>query len=186
MAKNRVRSEFIAKEGGGMEFGKLFIELFRLLEPCTYMELGIKAGYTFNQLSPLVKRAIAVDAAAHEDVIINKNVEYHIMTTDDFSEIWTDPIDFLFIDALHEKEQVLRDFNHFAPFVVENTGVIALHDTYPVQKSLLEEGRCWNAWEAAWELRTNPVYSDYEFFTIPGPYAGLTLMRRAKKQVGWM
>ena len=30
---------------------------------------------------------------------------------------WTQPIDFLFIDANHEYRAVLRDFNNWVPFV---------------------------------------------------------------------
>jgi len=40
---------------------------------------------------------------------------------------WTQPIDFLFIDANHEHRAVLRDFNNWVPFVKIGGGV-AFHD----------------------------------------------------------
>lgn len=41
---------------------------------------------------------------------------------------WTTPIDFLFIDANHEYEAVLRDFVLWSP-LVKVGGIVALHDT---------------------------------------------------------
>ena len=43
---------------------------------------------------------------------------------------WTLPIDLLFIDANHEYESVLRDFEQWEPFV-RTGGTVALHDVSP-------------------------------------------------------
>ncbi len=43
---------------------------------------------------------------------------------------WTQPIDVLFIDANHEYEPALRDFDCWAPFVKAG-GVVAFHDVQP-------------------------------------------------------
>jgi predicted O-methyltransferase YrrM len=40
---------------------------------------------------------------------------------------WTEPVDFLFIDANHEYESVHRDFTLWSPFVKPD-GIVALHD----------------------------------------------------------
>jgi hypothetical protein len=43
------------------EFVGLFKEIIKLFEIKTYVELGVRKAYTFNQISPLVSKAIAVD-----------------------------------------------------------------------------------------------------------------------------
>ena len=44
-----------------------------------------------------------------------------------FNVQWVLPIGLLFIDGLHDYENVSRDFFHYEPYVVEN-GLIAFHD----------------------------------------------------------
>ena len=166
------------------EFVSLFKELINLLHPEVYMELGIRKGYTFNQIAPLVKRAIGIDIEIRDSIIKLPNVELLQMTTDEAVKIWETPIDFLFIDACHEKNQVLKDFENFSKFVKEGTGIIAMHDTHPICKELLVEDRCYNAWEAALYIKDH-MRNEFEFFTIPGPFAGLTLLRKAKKHLSW-
>jgi len=166
------------------EFVNLFKELINLLQPKVYVELGIRKGYTFNQISPLVERAVGIDIKILDSVIRNPNVELLEMTTDDASIIWEDPIDFLFIDACHEKNQVLKDFQNFSKFVKEGTGIIAMHDTHPICQELLSFDKCGDAWEAAWVIRKN-MNKEFEMFTIPGPFAGVTLLRKAKKHLSW-
>jgi hypothetical protein len=169
----------------------LIVELVKLLKPHTYVELGVKWGYTFNQIAPLVSRAVAVDQAGCRGIIRRSNVELSDFSTDDFAKLWAeqgDPIDFLFIDACHEKEQVLKDFNNFFRYVTPGTGIICLHDTYPIKKELAVEGYCGSAWEAAKEIRNNSLYNRHcEIVTIPGPWFGMSIIRKieANKHFGW-
>lgn len=166
------------------EFVDLFKELIKLLQPETYVELGIRKGYTFNQIAPLVKRAVGIDVEIRDSIIRAPNVELIEKTTDEASIIWEDPIDFLFIDADHTRRQVLKDFENFSKFVREGTGIIAMHDTHPINESLLSDDKCSNAWEAAWFIRQF-MWKNFEFFTIPGPFAGLTLLRKSEKHLAW-
>lgn len=169
------------KKYKNMEFRDLIGELIRLFEPATYVEIGVKKGYTFNTVAPLVKHAVAVDINDMSTIMARPNVEICRMTSLEFAKQWNDPIDLLFIDADHRKESVLADFDALSPFVREGTGLILLHDTYPVAEYLLNDGYCSNAWEAAWEIRKNPKYADFEIVTLPGPYAGLSIIRKAGK-----
>jgi len=47
------------------EFVPLMIELIKLYEPHTYMEIGVQDGFTFNQIvsnaPPAVKRFVGID-----------------------------------------------------------------------------------------------------------------------------
>jgi hypothetical protein len=167
------------------EFATLIKEFVFYIEPETYVELGVRDGYMFNQISPLVKRAVACDIAPMPNVIRYSHVEVKEMTTFKLSSQWTEPIDMLFIDADHHRDSVLNDFDRFSPFVKECTGVIFLHDTYPRFPELTSTEFCNSAWEAAWKIRTDPEYKQFEIFTIPGPYAGLSLIRKAPKNLHW-
>lgn len=169
----------------GQEFRELMVELIKLFEPETYVEVGVQKGYTFNVLAPLVKLAIAVDIAGLDHVVARPNVKKYHMSSEEFAGQWKGPIDLLFIDADHRKESVLADVNSLLSFVPEGTGLILLHDTYPVCERLLQDDSCSNAWEAAWEIRKKRVYADLEIVTLPGPYAGLSIIRKAKKHLHW-
>jgi hypothetical protein len=167
------------------EFATLLKEFVYYIEVETYMEIGIRTGYMFNQISPLVKRAIGCDIKPMPGVAQHPNVELYHMPSTELAKIWKDPIDLLFIDADHKKESVLRDFDLFSPYVREYIGVIALHDTYPRFVELTSDKFCNSAWEAAVEIKTNQKYKDFEIFTIPGPYAGLSLIRKAPNHLHW-
>jgi predicted O-methyltransferase YrrM len=59
----------------------------------------------------------------------------------DLAEGWSEPIDFLFIDANHEYEAAARDFRMWSPFVKEG-GIVALHDAngaWPGPTRVVEE-----------------------------------------------
>lgn len=163
------------------EFLPLLQEFVRLLRPKSYMEIGVKHGYTFNRIAPMVETAIAVDINGMEAIRELPHVIKHHCTSDELAAKWKTfgcPIDFLFIDADHRKESVLRDFRNFAPSVTPQ-GLIFLHDTHPMCEELLDDGYCSNAWEAAAELSFNPTYRiSYEIVTIPGPFFGLSILRK--------
>lgn len=168
-----------------MEFRNIICELIRLFEPHTYVEVGVQKGYTFNMVSPMVKRAVAVDINNMATIIPRSNVETYQMPSLEFAAQWTDPIDLLFIDANHRKECVLNDVDALSPFVREGSGLILLHDTHPAAEHLLSDRFCSNAWEAAWEIRKKRKYADVEIMTLPGPYAGLSIIRKAKRHLAW-
>jgi len=167
-----------------MEYQPILLELVKLTQPDLYVEVGTQRGYTFNAVSQLCKKAIGIDIVMQGSVLKRGNVELKQMDSTEFVKDFKGEIDILFIDADHKKESVLKDFYNLAPFVKEGTGIICFHDTYPVNEALMVEGYCFNAWEAIDELRKKE--KDYEFFTIPGPWAGFTLCRkRGGKHLHW-
>jgi|GEM_PF-5149598 len=167
-----------------MEYKDLLIELLKLAQPDIYVECGTQKGVTFNEACRFAKKAIAIDIVMQNSVHAGHNIERHEMDSTEFVKIFKGEIDVLFIDADHSKDGVLKDFKNLAPLVKEGTGIILFHDTYPVNEMLMQKGYCSNAWEAIDEIRTKE--KDYEVFTFPGPWAGLTLMRkRGGKQLHW-
>jgi cephalosporin hydroxylase len=176
-----------------MEFRGLLLELIKLFEPTTYVEVGVQFGGTFNLISPHVNRAIAIDIIDRSnDILLNKGVECYWMSSKDFVNSMLASkatprlsIDFLFIDANHEKSSVLSDFYSLSPFVKED-GLIFLHDTYPVCEELLNKNYSHNAWEAAKRIRFFNR-RDFEIVTLPGPWAGLSIIRKTTPcRHGWM
>ncbi len=169
------------------EFRDLILELVMLFKPKTYCEIGVKKGYVYNRVAPLVERAVAVDIAPFRGIYKKKGAIHFQMSSDDFVQEWGKQedkvIDFLFIDGDHSKRQVLRDFIGLEVYVPEHTGLIFLHDTYPINEKLCQKRYCGSAWKAVRSLR-NSSYK-LEMVTLPGPRAGLTIIRKAKTH-GWM
>lgn len=140
-----------------------------------YIELGVQDGVTYNRLAPLFARAIGVDVLDRAGVCR----EFFHGKTDDFftaARLKELRADFIFIDACHEKTQVLKDFNHSLYILKEKTGVIALHDTYPESDYWTDPARCHNAWEISAMLKR---YEHIETITLPlNGIHGITLVRK--------
>lgn len=170
------------------EFRDLIFELVLLFKPDTYCEIGIKRGYVFNYIAPHVKRAVAVDKAPFRGIRKGDNTLHYQVNSSDFAAEWNKQkdtrIDMLFIDANHRCKNVLLDLGSMHDFVPEHTGLILLHDTYPIKRELLVDSRCSNSWEAAKFIRKE-LGNLYEIVTLPGPQAGLSIVRKAMTH-GWM
>lgn len=167
----------------------LILSLVELLKPKTYIELGVKHGYTFNQVSPLVERAIGVDSAGFKGIKSRTNIELFTLSTSDFIKQWKDPVDFVFMDASHEKYQILNDFEGMFPYVRPYTGLVCIHDTYPIRKELAVEGYCGTAWDAAKTIRELlGFHYTTEIVTIPGPWFGMSIIRKVNigQHLEWM
>ena len=181
-----------------MEYSWLLVKLAKFFKPTTYVEIGVKKCHTFNAMLPHVLRAVAVDVANTQNYVNSgyKNWEFFHMTSQDFAKKWKTPIDFLFIDGDHKMESVIADFENLFKWVLPDKGLIFLHDTYPIKKELLQDGYCSDAWKAANYLRQkangrHPKGFVYEIVTLPGPWAGLSIIRKLSREGrrvnhGWM
>ena len=174
------------KKFRNQEFVPLIKFLVEMYQPDIYVEVGVQKAFTFNQISPLVKEAFAVDIVPMPNVIRAFNVCICQKASLEFAEQWdrNKQIDLLLIDADHKKESVLADFNALSPFVTPGTGLILLHDTYPSAEYMLGKGYCSDAWEVARLIHQH--YKQWEIITLPGPYAGLSIIRNATKHLHWM
>ncbi len=149
-----------------------------------YLELGIKKGSCFNAIAPLAKEAYAVDILnCYKLIKHNKNlVWFHGKTTDMLTK--HNPkkkFDLVFIDASHEHKASLTDFKMVLPLVNEN-GLILLHDTYPPSESFLGKSFCYDTYKTAEYIKKN--YSQYEFITLPF-YFGISIVRKLERQLLW-
>lgn len=170
-----------------MEYRWLLLQLAEFFNPKTYVEIGVKKGYTFNAMLPYVGHGVAVDIVREPGVGGDfDNYEFFTGTSKDFADKWEGSIDFLFIDGDHRMEAVIDDFERLFKWVAIDTGLIFLHDTYPVNRELCAEGYCSDAWIAARYLRErangeHPSGFLYEIVTLPGPWAGLSIIRRLNR-----
>jgi len=167
-----------------MEWRELVLLLVRMFQVQTYVEVGVQGGWTFNAVAPLVQRAVAVDIAAMRGIVRLDHVEAYRMPSLEFARRWSGPIDLLFIDADHRATSVLADVEALVRFVRPQTGLILLHDTYPAAAELLADGYCSDAWRAARAIHSGNEHG-LEIVTLPGPWAGISILRRARRH-GWM
>lgn len=170
------------------EYCSLIIEFARILEPEVYCELGVYQCFTINRLLPYVGHAIGIDIAdkrKHFDKTW-KNWEFYKMDSEKFSGSYKGPLlDLVFIDADHAHESVLDDIHNLTPLIKPHTGILLLHDTYPIQEGLLHPGHCNDAWKAAKKIHQE--FAEWEIVTIPKPWAGLSILRRTTEgSHGWM
>lgn len=98
-------------------------------EGLSFLELGHGGGFTALRNS----RKVSVD--------LNKPEATHHMSTDEFFNMNKDKFDVIYIDACHEFSHVLRDWNNSIN-VINDGGVIFVHDTYPPNESWSHDGAC--------------------------------------------
>jgi len=131
--------------------GMLINHLIRCLNFSSYLELGVATGSSWKQvdcpfkigvdieLVETLRRQLNPPLPSSPDAITHL---FPLTSTDDFFAKWrpkNKKIDITYIDALHEKEQVKRDFFNSIN-VLSNNGVIILHDINPLD----EEGTSQN------------------------------------------
>jgi len=170
-----------------MEWREVLVAIVKLLQPDTYVEVGVRECYTFNAIAPLVKGAIAVDHKDYRAKLVDlAHVEFILSDSVEAVGEWgqrIDPsIDLLFIDANHHWENTLANFDAWSPFVKPQTGIIAMHDTCPAYKDYYRHQN--DAWKAAYKIRTDENYHEnFEIMSFPGPYSGMSFIRKAKEHL---
>jgi hypothetical protein len=143
-----------------------------------YLELGIRKGFCFNTVAPLSKEAYAVDIKNYYKYIKqNKNLVWNHMTTDEFltNHDSKRKFDLVFIDAEHSHKSSLNDFNLVFPLVNDN-GIILLHDTYPPNEEFTNPGYCSDSYKTAVYIKNN-FNKECEIVTLPF-YFGVSIVRK--------
>lgn len=160
-----------------------FSFFFSFLKPESYLELGVRDGANFIEVSKYCKTAIAVDVVGHQfnsSLILSEKFEYHTKTTDSYFETLDkdSQFDCVFIDADHSHGQSLKDFLNVKDFVVED-GFIFFHDTYPYDESYFNPLACGDVYKTALYIKENLI-DDFEIVTLPfNP--GVTIVKKIKR-----
>lgn len=153
-----------------------------------YLELGIRKGLCFNVVAPLASEAYAVDNRNYYRYVKqNTNLVWKHMLTGEFLKNH-DPnkkFDLVFIDADHSHVSSLEDFELVFPLVNEN-GLILLHDTYPTNEGLTSPDYCSEAYKTAEYIRNN-FNTECEIVTLPF-YFGISIVRKMNlgKHLLWL
>lgn len=100
----------------------------------SYLEIGTcKRSMCFNKINihDNMKVCVDPDPKAKAD---------HVLTSDEYFEQYATKFDIIFIDGMHEYQQVNKDIKN-ALSVLNDTGVIIIHDCNPLTK---EAATPWN------------------------------------------
>jgi predicted O-methyltransferase YrrM len=159
---------------GTQHHSDLIVQLVKSVNCQTYLELGIYDGSTLTRVGQTVPRVIGVDI---KDLRINKNVgEFHLSTTQDFLQNFNEMVDVIFIDADHSFESVKEDFES-ALRLLNEFGIIILHDTDPISEKYLDKGYCGDSYRMLDWLEVN--HPEMSVITLPISEAGLTIIKRS-------
>lgn len=132
----------------------------------SYLEIGVESGNCFLRID--VPHKISVDPD------IRSNNPTYLMSSDEFFAQNEETFDLIFIDGLHESDQVKRDIEN-ALECLNPDGAIVCHDIIPPwedaqkvprpQPPTIWTGDCWRAWlslrESRRDLTMFVVESDY-------------------------
>jgi predicted O-methyltransferase YrrM len=138
----------------------------------TYLEIGCFADELFSKVK--IESKIGVDPVSGGTIRD---------TSDNFFKTNNLKFDIIFIDGLHEYEQVKKDINNSLLFL-NNNGVIFLHDCMPMRylyQAVPRATGVWNGdvWKNIVESRTKSEIDTYVVYADHG--IGLILKRPNKK-----
>lgn len=168
----------------GPDYRAWLKRLHEALSPKVYVEIGIEAGASLRLAQPPTQ-AFGIDPNPQVTGIPwQTDTRCYALTSDAFFAdpaciaSLPGPIDFAFIDGDHHFDAVLRDIAHLEPLMAPD-GVIALHDTFPVNALTADPVRqtgfySGDGWKAVLGLRA--VRPDIQILTIPTAPTGLTLL----------
>lgn len=139
----------------------------------SYLEIGVDRGETFNFIRCPLKHGVDP----------RRNVATHSMTSDEFFSTLDRNYDLIFVDGLHEAEQVKRDIKnaleHLSP-----GGVIVMHDCNPrnEKEQQMPRGRqkIWtgDVWKAFVHYRRRPDLAMY----VVDTNNGVGIIRRGRQE----
>lgn len=154
------------------------------LRPTTYVEIGVCEGVSLA-LADAKTMAVGIDPNPRIRNVINCVSKIYPMTSDRFfaeldlvKELDSRRPALVFIDGLHQFEQVLKDFDNVERFSDAAT-VVLIHDCLPLDRRLASrEPRtnlwCGDVWKVVPALRE--VRPDLRISVIPAQPSGIALI----------
>lgn len=137
------------------------------IEDYSYLELGVFNNKNFNQIR--CNNKFSVD--------VNGNAMFTGTTDDYFAQLSNDKIfDIIFIDANHDYEYVLRDYNNS---VDRATKWILIHDMIPPSKKYTQSKFCSDSYKLLYYFLTE---TDLEVYPMNNNF-GLTLIKAPAKKI---
>ena len=152
------------------------------LRPSVYLEVGVENGHTIG-LARAPTKSIGIDPAPAIQRPFQTETHIFAETSDAFfgrigTQFPEGPIDFAFIDGMHEFTHALRDFMNVEARSTRQT-VIAIHDTIPFDEITQRPDRqrafyTGDVWKTVAALRR--YRPDLTVITIATAPSGLTLV----------
>lgn len=166
----------------GVQYKHWLDLLQQKLRPDVYLEIGVENGHTIS-LARAPTKAIGIDPAPAIERPFHTETHIFAETSDAFfarmgQKLPQGPIDFAFIDGMHEFTHALRDFMNVEARATRRT-VIAIHDTIPFDEITQRPDRqrafyTGDVWRTVAALRQ--YRPDLTVITIPTAPSGLTLV----------
>lgn len=153
-------------------------------KPNLYVEYGIRDGPVVSKILPYCKEVWGVDINFYQND--DPKFKFYQMTTRDFAEVLKEKnpiIDMAFIDACHQSDVVVQDFDDLFPYMIDD-GLIFLHDTYPMDEQYTNPMYCNDCWKTPSILKEK-YGKEIDLLTIP-IMPGLTMVRKCKKSPPWV
>ena len=143
----------------------------------SYLEIGVNNGENIERVECSYK--VGVDPSNNYD-----KVTFNI-TSDDFFAQNKDTFDIIFIDGLHQYDQVKKDINNSLK-VLNKNGVILLHDCMPssfMRQAPKRSSNIWNGdvWKNIVECRSLNEIDTYTIYADHG--IGLILKRKNRNKL---
>jgi len=171
------------------KFNTTFHERFMIINSLTlptdkYLEIGVETGFTFDHVHFENKEGVDPDPKCDNSKIVKK-------TSDDYFAFSSDKKDVVFIDGLHQSQQVIADINNSINLLNEG-GKIFLDDILPLthdeqlkiprkhyyENNILKYGEPWtgDVWKVLYFiLRNCSEHIDFSYF-YNGNYRGVGLL----------
>ena len=138
-----------------------------------YLELGAQFGSTLNKVTTKGIRAVGVDIKKQWMI---GHFEFFEESTDKFFTHFNEKPDVIFIDGDHSFESVKKDFINSLN-ILNEYGIIFLHDTDPYTESYLTLDYCGDAYKIIDWIKEN--YKDLDVITLQADEPGLTIVKRS-------
>jgi predicted O-methyltransferase YrrM len=151
---------------------EFLVMLARAINAKTYLELGVYCGRTFSLMEDVVEKSVGVDI--NPNFTPKKGILFS-STTEDFFTVNRETFDLIFIDADHQFDSARNDLVSSLK-VLNQFGVIAMHDTDPVRQELVDREFCGDSYRVLdWIIEAR---EDLNVVTLPIWEEGLSLIQR--------
>jgi len=151
-----------------------------IYKPKVYVELGLYEGETLSKVAPYITKGYGVDlkSNAHLDRLASDpKLTICYKHTDEFFVDFDQKIDMAFIDADHNVNSALKDFQNVMKHLNPG-GIVFLHDTDPEENRLFHPGYCGDSYKI---VKILEELSEFNVLTMPLTNAGLSIVTRKKE-----